>query len=145
VDDQNPAALEALVADIIDMTKLREAQTAGDATARLHDVLCRAAEATATGALNTRGRLLLAAGVARAALGRPPRQPRTRGRNHDGLTVPPSEDFWMVSRQWSGAVTVGPSGPMPQCGQIGLKAECTFWHWRQVISGPSRELMSVCD
>ena len=35
MDDQNPAALEALVADIIDMTKLREAQTAGDATARL--------------------------------------------------------------------------------------------------------------
>jgi hypothetical protein len=68
-----------LVADIIDMTELRETQAAedatarlqaaADATARLHDVLCRATEATATGALNTRGRLLLAAGVARAALG----------------------------------------------------------------------------
>ena len=57
------------MADIIDMTKLREAQAAADATARLHDALCRAAEATATGALDTKGRMLLATAVARAALG----------------------------------------------------------------------------
>ena len=41
VDDQHPAALEA--ADIIDMTELREAQAAEDATARLQ----AAADATA--------------------------------------------------------------------------------------------------
>jgi hypothetical protein len=57
------------MADIIDMTKLREAQAAADATARLHDALCRAAEATATGALDTKGRMSLATAVARAALG----------------------------------------------------------------------------
>ena len=55
------------MADIIDMTKLREAQAAADATARLHDALCRAAEATATG--DTKGRMSLATAVARAALG----------------------------------------------------------------------------
>jgi hypothetical protein len=57
------------MADIIDMTKLREAQAAAGATARLHDALCRAAEATATGALDTKGRMSLATAVARAALG----------------------------------------------------------------------------
>jgi hypothetical protein len=57
------------MADIIDMTKLREAEAAANATARLHEVLCMAAEATATGALNTEGRLVLAAAVPRAALG----------------------------------------------------------------------------
>ena len=57
------------MADVIDMTKLREAQAAEDTTARLHDALCKAAEATAAGALNTRDRLLLVAGVAHAALG----------------------------------------------------------------------------
>jgi hypothetical protein len=41
----------------------------GERTARLHEVLCMAAEATATGALNTEGRLVLAAAVPRAALG----------------------------------------------------------------------------
>jgi hypothetical protein len=57
------------MADIIDMTKLREAEAAANATARLHEVLCMAAEATATGALNTEGRLVLAAAaVPRAAL-----------------------------------------------------------------------------
>jgi hypothetical protein len=59
------------VADIIiDLTKLREAQAAADATAHLHEILCIAAEATATRALNAEGRILLAAGAARAALGR---------------------------------------------------------------------------
>jgi hypothetical protein len=67
------------MADIINMTKLREAQAAedatarlqaaADATARLHEILCGAAEATATRALNAEGRMLLAAGVARVALG----------------------------------------------------------------------------
>jgi hypothetical protein len=54
---------------IIDMTKLPEAREAAEATARLYDVLCIAAEATATNALNAEGRLVLAAAVARAALG----------------------------------------------------------------------------
>jgi hypothetical protein len=43
---------------IIDMTKLPEAREAAEATARLYDVLCIAAEATATGALNAEGRLV---------------------------------------------------------------------------------------
>ena len=42
---------------IIDLTKLREAQAAADATAHLHEILCIAAEATATRALNAEGRL----------------------------------------------------------------------------------------
>jgi hypothetical protein len=54
---------------IIDMTKLPDAREAAEATARLYDVLCIAAEATATGALNAEGRLVLAVAVARAALG----------------------------------------------------------------------------
>ena len=63
-DDQRPAAtLEAASG------RLREAQAAADATARLHEILYIAAEATATRALNAEGRMLLAAGVARAALG----------------------------------------------------------------------------
>jgi hypothetical protein len=50
---------------IVDMTKLPDAREAAEATARLYDVLCIAAEATATGALNAEGRLVLAVAVAR--------------------------------------------------------------------------------
>ena len=57
------------MADIIDMTKLRDAQAAADATAHLHEILCIAAGATATRALNAEGRMLLAEKVTCAALG----------------------------------------------------------------------------
>ena len=58
-----------MAADIIDLTKRPEAVTAADATERLHKVLRIAAGATATGALNEAGRLMLAAAVVHAALG----------------------------------------------------------------------------
>ncbi len=47
------------MADIINIAKLREAAVAAGATARLHEVRSIAAEATATGALSTEGRLRL--------------------------------------------------------------------------------------
>lgn len=54
------------MADIIDMAKLREAKGAVEATALLHEVLCLAAEATATRALCAEGRAALVVGVLRA-------------------------------------------------------------------------------
>jgi hypothetical protein len=71
-DDQRPAAtLEATVADIIDLTKVREARSGGGRYRTLHEIHCGAAEAAPIRALNAEGRMLLATGVARAALGRP--------------------------------------------------------------------------
>ena len=57
------------MADIIDMTKLREAKTAADATARLHEVLCMAADEAASKILSAEGRAVLASAIVRAALG----------------------------------------------------------------------------
>jgi hypothetical protein len=55
------------MADIIDMTKLREAKEAADATAILHEVLCIAADETADGrVLSAHGRAALIVGVLRA-------------------------------------------------------------------------------
>ena len=47
------------MADIINICKLREAKEAVEATARLHEVLCIAADAATAGALSVEGRLQL--------------------------------------------------------------------------------------
>lgn len=49
--------------NVIEMTKLFEAREAAEATARLHEALCIAAEETATGALCTEGRAQLIAAL----------------------------------------------------------------------------------
>lgn len=51
------------MADIIDVARLLEAREAAEATARLHEALCIAADETATGALCTEGRAQLIAAL----------------------------------------------------------------------------------
>lgn len=53
----------------ISPAKVREARADADATNRMHEVLCIAAEETATKILSVEGREMLAAAIIRAALG----------------------------------------------------------------------------
>ena len=54
------------MANVIDIAELREAKADGDATARLHEALCLAADATAARALCDWERSQIVAGVVRA-------------------------------------------------------------------------------
>jgi len=58
-----PTSAATAMTDIIYMTKQREPKVAAVATAPLHEVMCIAAHAMATGALCVEGRAHLVAGV----------------------------------------------------------------------------------